>query len=306
MLIMGLVVTASLAGSFAFAKKALKFAFLRPKVSMEKFHQIPFKELAQTATLSRLAYADPSNLKSHLLNYKDKDLIDESMLEDQKFYDGNPISDTQAYVWWMKDKKKVYVCFRGTSNVSDAIADIDVRYHTFDIDEDEPNIKVHNGFYTQLMAVYDNISKDLLARTEDFDTIIVGSHSLGAACSTLAACKLVKDFPDKQVHCHTFGCPRVGNNEFVKWFNQHVKHNWRVFNEQDPVSMVPLSFRFTHVDNGICIDDNGNVKEAKQDYPWWLRIFASLPAIDYNAPIQDHDCDLYIERLNSYTRLEKT
>jgi len=300
MLMAAVKAAASAIGSLSIVRNTLKMAFNRPAVSREKFEQIPFKELARSATLSKLAYLDPNAVKTQVLKYKKDKLIEEFLLEDQCFYDGNPMADSQAYTWYVKDQRTVYVCFRGTSSLRDAITDIDVRYQVIDLDG-TMNIKVHRGFYTQLMAVYGKLMKDLKSREDDFDKIFVVGHSLGSGLSTLAAAEFVKAFPTKEVHCHTFGCPRVGNNEFVKWFNANVKHNWRVFNEQDPVAMVPLSFRFTHVDNGICIDDNRVVKEAKKDFPWWLRIFVYLPFIDFDSPIQDHDCDLYVERLSSFT-----
>ncbi len=300
MLMTTLAITATVAaGSVAAAKKILKLVFARPKVTYEKLQKIPFKELSQSAALSRLAYVDPVDVKSESQKYPN---VGADFIADQTFYDGNPIADTQAYIWWHPEIKTVYICFRGTSSLKDAESDLDVRYHVFDLDGASNKIRVHSGFYIQVMAVYDNIRKDLQSRILDFDTIVLAAHSLGASCSTLAAAELVKDFPDKDIHCHTFGSPRVGNEEFVKWFNSHVKSNWRVFNEQDPVSMVPISARFCHVDNGICIDDDGNIKEAKKDYPWWVRIFASLPNVDYGAPIKDHDLGLYISRLSSFVR----
>jgi len=299
-----LTITASATGSVIAVRKALKFIFTRPKVPVERFRDIPFNDLAKSAALSRLAYSEPNTLKSNALNYKHV-IEDKTFFEDQKFYDGNPVADTQAYVWFVKDKRTAYVFFRGTSSLRDAISDIDVRYDIIDLDENNTNIRVHNGFYDQLMAVYEDLVRDLKSRNGDFDRIYVGGHSLGSGLSVIAVAKFVKDFPTKELHCHTFGSPRVGNTEFVNWFNKNVKNNWRIFNEQDPVPMVPASFRFTHVDNGLCIDEKCVLKEAKKDYPWWLRLFASLPNIDYNAPIKDHDCDLYIERLNSFTGLKK-
>lgn len=61
-------------------------------------------------------------------------------------------------------------------------------------------------------------------------------HSLGAGLATLAA---VEDGQASGIY--TFGSPRVGDDEFRKWFDSHFgTQAWRFVNNRDIISRMPL------------------------------------------------------------------
>ena len=71
----------------------------------------------------------------------------------------------------------------------------------------------------------------------------------------------------------------------------------RIANDDDPITLFPISFLYTHVSECICIDDHCKVKKLTTDTKWYWRLFQLPFEIDYRAPISDHSCDLYIHRL---------
>ena len=248
---------------------------------------LPMNEMIKIATLSKLAYE-----KIECDNFKPLESL--ACLENliPKYFDGSPVEDAQAYVW--TGQNSVYVSFRGTEASSDIIADLDVRM--IPLPSIGTNVRVHLGFYRQFTSIKDQIW-EYLSKYE-CESVVFCGHSLGAAVATIAAVAYAKEFPDKHVKCFTVGSPRVGNKHFCKEFNTSVAQNYRIFNENDPVSMIPMSMRFQHVDNAVCIYDNGKKYMQKHDYHWLLRPFLSSQELDYTNLICDHNCKLYIDRLN--------
>jgi hypothetical protein len=103
-----------------------------------------------------------------------------------------------------------------------------------------------------------------------------------------------KDKAKKRIVCHTVGSPRVGNIGFVNWFHSHVDESMRIANDDDPITLFPISCLYTHVSEAICINDKCRVKELHSDVKWYWRIL-SFPF--YKASASDHSCNTYIHRL---------
>jgi hypothetical protein len=283
-------------------RNVARMVFKRPVISKDNIKKVPFKELTRSAILSQLAYKSPNELETILsisneCKYPKKyiEFIHEFNMNQPIYYDGNPHEDAQAYMWLIPKQRLVYICFRGTQSISDIKSDIDIRCKPMIINGTD--LRVHCGFYAQLNSIKKQILADLSNHISDIDKIVITGHSLGAAIATIAAAEVHQAYSNKQIHCHTFGCPRVGDFKFATWYDSNIKHNWRVFNEEDPVPLIPLSFRFQHVKNGLCMDDDFIPRECKEDYPWYLRPFASIGVLDFQDLIRDHNCVQYIERL---------
>lgn len=252
---------------------------------------VPFGELSKTATLSHLAYAEPRDV-TKLISSGSQSYSCVAGLSGEPwwYFDGQPKEDAQAYIWHNKQERKVYVAFRGTEDIRDGLVDLDVRRVAVTRD-----IMVHNGFYRQFASVVDAMDARLATLSGEVDQVVFCGHSLGGALATIAAAYF--GHKGYKVKCCTFGSPRVGNARFKECFIKVVYENWRVFNENDPVPMIPISHRFVHVDNGLCINDADNVAYVHHDIPWYLRPFVSSSTIDFANIICDHDCNLYIARL---------
>jgi hypothetical protein len=101
--------------------------------------------------------------------------------------------------------------FRGTEpgEVRDWITDID--FGARDLGD---GVRAHNGFCAAYDAVKDLVAAAMRERGRPF---YVTGHSLGGALAVLACFHLDAE-PETRRHlaaCYTFGCPRVGNLDFL-------------------------------------------------------------------------------------------
>jgi Lipase (class 3) len=187
-------------------------------------------------------------------------------------------SDTGAQAFtWVRNSTR-YIVFRGSSELKDFLADLDIRRTQFYAG---PGL-IHAGFSKQFRSIEPKLSNIMSACTAN--TIICTGHSLGGALATIAAA--VYGGGQKRVVCHTFGSPRVGNHEFADYFKSRVDENARVFNKRDPVAAIPMSFRFQHVDCAISINSRLGLKRCLHDVPWYKRFPKRLYP-------ECHSCTMY-------------
>jgi hypothetical protein len=233
---------------------------------------------------AQLAYKDPLFVATYNVVHNISDTV--------PLFAENRESGAQCYIF--RKAASLYVAFRGTSELKDVLQDLDVRREPF---MDVPGVLVHQGFLRQFMSIEPIITEYLKDTLEGCSTIYFIGHSLGSIC-TLAAVYYGQMFADKYIACHTFGSPRIGNSKFTQLFSQYVDENVRVVNTNDPVTMIPMSSRFRHVNESICIDDDHKVTYVRKDIPFWRRLISSVRNIDFFKPIADHDCELYKDRVN--------
>ena len=276
------------AGVWWCASKIVKNVYL-PVMRHDVNIPFPRAHVYKSALLSKLAYHDA--LEHRFAKMKRDECIQHFF--NPHFCNGQPLEDAQAYIWNDTKNHTLYVSFRGTMGNDDILADIDVRCTL--AEELGPNVRVHCGFFKQFASVQQDIETEIAKH--DFKSIVFCGHSLGAAVASIAAVHFALKMKDTPIHCFTVGSPRVGNDNFRLLFNNVVTEKYRIFNENDPVPMVPISHRFVHVDNGICITDAGEFKQVDQDDPWFIRPFVSAQTVDFGNLIADHDCELYIKRL---------
>lgn len=113
------------------------------------------------------------------------------------------------------------------------------------------NHQVHQGFLGAYKDVKSQVFAALNAAVKQCANcrIILTGHSLGGALATIAAADLiVNKYAGSRLSLYTYGSPRVGNVEFVTWFNNQIKDSFRVTHADDAVTHVPLdSMGYTHV-----------------------------------------------------------
>lgn len=154
-------------------------------------------------------------------------------------------------------------------------------------------VMVNKGYWEQLMAVEQNV-RGILYEHPDARVIIFAGHSFGGAIAQLAAAHFGLVLERKyRIVCHTFGSPRVGNRQFVKWFSDMVDEHVRVQNDLDPVPMTPIGPLWVHTcDMAWSLSKDMTGRIVRKDTPWYrrpLKILGSDPL--------EHDCKVYIERL---------
>ena len=274
--------------------------------------QLDYKNYLTSAISASLAYKDYADIQEGWREGKLEVL--NGVTACPKLYTSAPSAATAHAYSWIKDRT-FYLSFRGTQGKQDILADIDI-LRTKLLPENK-SILVHSGFLSYFNSLKEEIIREINASINLFDTIHVTGHSLGGAIATIASCVIgsmvnssvsppppsevtvfkQKDFHKKRIVCHTVGSPRVGNTNFVKWFHEHVDENMRIANDDDPVTLFPISCLYTHVSDTICINDRCIVKRTTKDINWYWRLLCLPFEIDCKSPISDHSCDLYIHRL---------
>jgi hypothetical protein len=219
-----------------------------------------------------------------------------STVETMPLYVTSPTSsgqDAQAYLWSSLDRTG-FVTFRGTSSQKDVLADLDLRMVTGPMDRSD--VQVHQGFYRQFASIEPEITAWI--REQNLQRLILAGHSMGGAIAQIAAVHYADLFPYAKIECHTFGCPRTGNQAFVDRLLSPRVMNTRVVLENDPVPMIPHLPWWRHP-SCILIDDRCVMRFQSADIPWFFRLVWSILHLDFWSPVQDHGCDVYIDRLHT-------
>jgi len=104
---------------------------------------------------------------------------------------------------------------------------------------------VHGGFNDTFNSLLPQLRNELHGLGSTTNVHIVG-HSLGGGIANLTADWCLKEKIGK-VHLYTFGCPRVGTQEFASALTESLapQNIYRVHHTSDVVSMLPL-FPFVH------------------------------------------------------------
>lgn len=154
--------------------------------------------------------------------------------------------------------RTTFLSFRGSSDVSDWIADFDfipAQYRAL------PGFgRVHAGFQDIYACVRGSIIADLPAAAKGCDRILVTGHSLGAAVAVLSAPDIAGGMPPNTIEPRltTFGGPRVGLSDFAAAFDAAIECCFRVVNFLDIVPLVPPA-PYVHVGTEIAVDSGGAV-----------------------------------------------
>lgn len=209
-------------------------------------------------------------------------------------------SDAQMYTLRLKDHL-VFV-MRGTEGPLDVKADItfwkspfqDVQFAPSVDPQKYGNTKVHTGFLHQFNTVKFSIMSTLFGwiwkshRKAEYaipPVVYVAGHSLGGAVATLAAAAVKAHFGDEiKVYCVTFGSPRVGNSDFVRFFDDHVDGCARYVNGVDIMTRIP-TLGYNHVKGEILIGEG--------EHTCWTR---------RTGRVEDHYCKSYEESLKVAAR----
>lgn len=155
--------------------------------------------------------------------------------------------------------KTLFASFRGSVNTQNWIANI----HFSQIQPyNNTDISVEKGFYnlfTNLKPYVINGIEDVSKKYNTNDLLITG-HSLGGALSTLLAFELLYvENTEMNIKLITFGCPRVGNDKFVTFFNDYSIYSNRITHYYDMVPHIPQQFlKYDHISQEIWYNEENN------------------------------------------------
>ena len=228
---------------------------------------------------------------------------DEIKLEDIK--DHSEIhsyhSDLDAQCFTVEIDYILYIVFRGTESFRDCLSDANILQVPMDLDNIPSDLRpeVHWGFLRQFRSLQSNIEKDI--ENCSGTNIIITGHSLGGAQCTLAGLAFAVKYPIDTFTCYTFGSPRVGDLCFKKLFNSNIETHKRFVNEEDPVTMIPLPWRYKHVSKLNFITKKNTIIHSIP-YVRWKMFFSEylqyLTGKD-SSPLSDHSCSKYLEKLKT-------
>lgn len=204
-------------------------------------------------------------------------------------------ADAFVYPLPNSTKNTVVVAFRGTSETSDMIADLDVRHHHIG------KGAVHNGFFNYTMPLIPHID-EVVAQ---YDYMYVTGHSLGGAMA-LVYC-LMTQHPDKIQGLVTFGQPKTLTSMAFAQMQERSRFPYvRVVNNMDLVPNIPMLQGFCHPNRCILVHDNGKVEVPHS--PWatfrvWcshsMRMLCRRSVVD--ALLDDHSAVEYKQSVTHIT-----
>jgi len=211
------------------------------------------KQMLQHLACARLAYATPTPSNDALA-------IARSVYPNALkafFYDASTAerkSDAQYYTIVLPDR--LVFAFRGTSSVSDVLADVQIWMKPFlEVGLHSTQALVHRGFYKQFTSIKFEILASAYTHARKSSGVPVFQfigHSLGGALATLAAAATAALLPAADVHCITFGSPRVGNGAFAALFDACVSTSVRCVHGDDIVTLAPRLW-YSHVKGLRCV-----------------------------------------------------
>ncbi|KAI8058756.1 lipase precursor [Thamnidium elegans] len=151
------------------------------------------------------------------------------------------ISDSNGYVLRSDAKETIYLVFRGTNSIRNAITDL-----TFFLTNYPPvkDAKVHVGFlasYNEIVRLFFPRIQKELTMYPNYKLVITG-HSMGGAQAVLAGLDFYqrdKRFTPKNLSIYTVGCPRIGNPDFAYYVDSTGISVHRSVNDRDIVPHLP-------------------------------------------------------------------
>jgi len=142
----------------------------------------------------------------------------------------------------LRFRDTLYIACRGTSSVSDAVADLQVGLRQVNAGDWLPrSARVHAGFHLSL----DRLRAPVLGRieAEGLSTVVFCGHSLGGAVAQLLGLAYARRRRAVQEDSYvskvvTFGSPHVGDKALVSILDDFIDHQ-RFFTQGDPIAGVP-------------------------------------------------------------------
>ena len=186
------------------------------------------------------------------------------------------------YILWRSDEYKKYIiAFPGTNDILELLNEA-INIQLVDYGEEQNGFKVVNYFKNLALEL-----KELIFSTEIFKDIeqhpgyqfIATGHSLGASVATLILYEAVSGkYIDPSINepvLITFGQPRIGNENFVKDFNEKIKNVIRIVRDGDIVVSLPYSLinnPYRHIGGLVLVNKDMTSmthcpKDIGEDYP---------------------------------------
>lgn len=182
------------------------------------------------------------------------------------------ITGAEACVW-RSGPRSCVVSFKGSSTCQDIRNFLNMKPMNFSFCES--SFKMHSGVNKMFASIEPLLSDFLQLYNGDKHPLHITfcGHSLGGSLAAFAAAYYghISNKSIKTV-CHTFGAPRVGDENFIKWMNHGIDSHIHVVHNTDIIPWLPLSYE--EYDHTLVIG-----KEMNWDF------------------VSHHDLDMYIDTM---------
>lgn len=248
-------------------------------------------KIKQTIFLSLCAYKSKIDISK---------FTESEFQEPPIFYNDNT-TDVQAIS--TKTKDTMFIAFRGSTTMTDFMHDFMMFMVPFIGDKGN----VHRGFYTQFLAISNNLKIDIdtwidSIGDEKDKTIVFCGHSLGSSLATIASAYFGSIYKNKnnniKIQLYAYGSPRCGDAKFVKFTESIVDSYYRVVNKKDPVCEYPTIYPYSHIGNCIHLNEHGKFNLSSFDTPLQYRI---LHLMNFN--VQDHLISEYMHSIHDVCKI---
>lgn len=162
----------------------------------------------------------------------------------------NDTLQVRSFVGYDATRNEIVMSFRGTITFLNWIEDAEFKLIKYPHCPSNEDCRVHEGFYNtykRLAEVMWPAFQRLITAHPSASAFFTG-HSLGGAQAQYALLDALRVYPHiaNRTKAYNYGCPRTGNDAFIKWASQQGVADglihWRVVHSQDPVPWLPPTF----------------------------------------------------------------
>ena len=185
------------------------------------------------------------------------------------------------------------LAFRGTEqNMQNILTDINIRFR-----RDRSGAKIDRGF----SKAYALVAKEIADAVDALDSglpLYITGHSLGGSLAVIASTRIRPS--DRIAACYTYGCPRVGDTEFV---NQLWKVPvYRQVHRSDVVPHAPLAFGYRQAGDFRYIKRNGKMVQDPNTIAFLCSFFFSA-VTSFKSIFLNHRIAGYVDALQAWATL---
>ena len=160
---------------------------------------LPLDMIELSAELCEISYSNPKDLMNDPTGVSLMNLVEPGF--PVFFHNVISIQDScQCFMWKFLDDRLVYIAFRGSSCLSDSVADLaGVRVG------DECKGMVNSSLLEQFKLIEPFLRFNIQKIIDEIDSIVCTGHSIGGACASIAALVFAEHFSTKRVSYITLG-----------------------------------------------------------------------------------------------------
>lgn len=200
----------------------------------------------------------------------------------------------------------VYVCFKGCSSLNDFISSVDIRNCRIHGEK----VGIHNGFCERHKTLKDEVWYGLLEHcmSHNITDVVFTGHSAGgslAQITSLFSSDLIKE--GMQLHCYTYGSPKVGDECFKDAIEETVKDGnlLRIETRLDIVCLLPMQPSFEHAGSLLLLEGNDTLQNKffhvyHKEYLEFVKELKDnnlMNKQNISKMIDEHSCDSYSDKM---------